>query len=155
MCVFRFYIGFAVKRDLNHVPLVSHLQRMPGVGCDRRIDVLDRLARAIHGVVERDVVFERVGPSDIVVIAILPAPDKTSRLVFFPGNRFEPYLDGAVCGGYIVFDTPGKRRLAGLLEHIRRTRCRVIPRNSPARTTFSGRTAGPAGRRLANRVALE
>src|SRR6266853_6950727 len=80
--VVRLDVLLAVQTDAHLLAREVHAQRMPRVARYRRIDVLDRVAPSIHRVIERHIVLERVGASDVVVVAVLPAPDHPARLVF-------------------------------------------------------------------------
>src|SRR5207237_1201669 len=89
-------IGLAVEGHLDALAAKYDAKRVPLFGGDRRIDVLERLAAAGRGVVERDVVLEGVGARDVVVVAILPAPHHAARLVLASGLGPELDLDEAV-----------------------------------------------------------
>src|SRR5262245_57406614 len=85
-----------------------------------RIDVFDRDAAAALRVIERDVILQGVGTSNVVIIAILPAPDQSTGGIFLSADRLEFYLDEAVGNGRVFFDAPWEGAAAGLFEHIGR-----------------------------------
>jgi hypothetical protein len=103
-------VALAVERDADLRAGELDPQRVPLAARDRRIDVLEGLADAARGVVERDVVLERVGASDVVVVAVLPAPDDATGLVFLAGKGLELRLDPAVGQRCIGSDAPRKGR---------------------------------------------
>ena len=72
-------------------------------------------ALAIDGVINRDVVFQRIGSRDVIVVGVLEAPDQATGLVFFAGDRLELDFDEAVLQVRVVLEANRKCRDAGLL----------------------------------------
>src|SRR6185503_7864546 len=130
-------------RHADLLQIEVHPERVPGVLLYRRIDILDRDAPAVLGVVERDVVLEGVGAGDVVVVAVLPAPDHAARLVLAARDRLEAHLDEAVLELRPGQDAPRERAAAGLLEDVRPARRRWIRAHCPARRTVAGHALPP------------
>src|SRR6266511_3845066 len=89
-------VELAVER---HPDLLSHkldAQRMPLVLRYRGIDVLDRVSASVLRVVQRNVVLQGIGPCDVVVVTILPPPNKTAGLVLLARDRLELHFDHTV-----------------------------------------------------------
>ena len=63
---------------------------------DFDIHALERLPCSLDGVVNRNIVFQRVCPSDVIVIPIFPSPDDATRLIFLTGNQLEFNFDETV-----------------------------------------------------------
>ena len=59
------------------------------VGRDFKIGARDLLPSAIHDAVETDVVFERVGAGDVVVVSVGEPHRDASRLIDLAGDRLE------------------------------------------------------------------
>src|SRR4051812_34682789 len=108
-------VGLAVQRHLDALARELHAQRVPGVPRYRCVDVLDRDAPAVRGVIERDVVLQRIAARDVVFLAVLPAPDHAPRLVFPAGCRLEADFDEAVLdrsgGQHAPWECAGRRLL--------------------------------------------
>src|SRR5262245_22188073 len=64
-----------VEGDREVTALKIHAERVPLVRRDLHVGALLLGPPAVDGVIDRDVVFERVRPGDIVVVGILRAPD--------------------------------------------------------------------------------
>ena len=128
---------------------------MPLAGRHRRVDVLERLADAPCGVVERDVVLERIGARDVVVVAVLPAPDDAAGLVVLARDRLELDLDPAVAQLAVRLHAPGKGRRSRLTQHLAPARGVGVRLDRPLRTASTGGSAGPARRRLTDDVRCE
>ena len=94
MPVFLVDIRFAVECDLYLFAGKFYPQRMPDILRHRCVDVLERFAAAVLGVVERDVVLQRVGARNVVIVAILPAPDDAAGLILAAADR-RPFPDAA------------------------------------------------------------
>src|SRR6266851_6372755 len=148
-------IGFAIEQDADPGALELGAQRVPGIARHRRIDIFDRPATAALGVVERDVVLERIGARDIVVVAVLPAPHHAARLVLATGERLELHFDRAVGKRRALLDAPGERTRSGLLEHVGRAGRAGVGFDRPARRTAAGAATHPAGRHRAGWAGVE
>ena len=115
-------------------PVELHAQRVPHVRRHRCIDVLDRDPAAVLGVVERDVVLERVGARDVVVVAVLPAPDDTARLVLAAAHRLELHFDESVGERDVLFARTTENR-----------RCPIAAARCGALGALASRLDGPRG----------
>src|ERR1700704_2281798 len=117
---------------------------MPLIAGDRRIDVLDGDASSRLRVVERNIVFQRVGARDVVVVAILPAPDDSCCLVFGAGNRPETHFDTAIGNRRACSDAPGKIAASALFQYVRLRRGGACVRlDGPAMSALTGDTGEP------------
>src|SRR5204863_9027402 len=74
-------VELAVERHPDSLSHELDAQRMPLVLRNRGIHVLDRVSASVLRVVQRNVVLQGVGPCDVVVVAILPPPNKSACLV--------------------------------------------------------------------------
>src|SRR4051812_49910260 len=99
---------------------------MPLICSDWRIGVLDGVAGTASGVVQGNVVLDRVSPSHIVVVAILETPHHTTCAILAPLHGLELHFDEAVGERYAIFDAPGKSAVPGLRQHIWLARRRCI-----------------------------
>jgi hypothetical protein len=79
-------VDLAVKRDTNALAGELHAQGVPPILRHRRVHVLERDPAPMLCVIERNVVFQRVSPRDVIIVAVLPTPDYTARLVLFAGD---------------------------------------------------------------------
>ena len=104
---------------------------------------------AFNRVVNANVVFERVGARDVVVVGILRPPNDAARLIFLARDGLELHFDEAVLETRIVLEADRIRGFAGLLEHVWFTRRGVVLFDCPLGFAFAGFGRGPAGRRLA------
>src|SRR5215471_4561820 len=93
----------AVVGDGEVAALEIHAQCMPLVGRNLHICALTLHAAPVDCVVNRDVVFKRVGARNVVVVCVLGAPDYTACLVFFSRDWFELHLYEAVLDARVVF----------------------------------------------------
>src|SRR5581483_3837679 len=117
---------------------------MPLVLRHRRLDVLDGDASTVRGVIQRYIVFERVGAGHVVVVAVLPPPDQTAGGIFATGDRLELDFDRAVLDGSIRLDAPGKRSASRLLQNVRWTWRGVVLFDRPFRRATPGHTRLPS-----------
>src|SRR5205807_572933 len=127
--------------DANALPGKFHFQRMPLILRHRRVDILDGVTSSVLRVVERNVVLQRVGSRDVIVVAVLPAPNQAAGGVLTAGNRLELNFDRAILDGAVALDAPRERSAPRLLEYVGRTRRRVVPFDRPPRRA----TASDAG----------
>src|SRR5262245_47233319 len=126
-------VKLAVQQHVDALSGELDSKRVPGVGRHRRVDVLDGVPLAAGGVVERHVVLERVRARDVVVVAVLPAPDDAARLVLPAAERLELDLHEAVGEGEVLLHAPGECSLTALLQDVRRARGSGVGRHGPAR----------------------
>src|SRR5262252_7985934 len=143
---------------VDHADLCSgefYAERVPGIAGDGRVDVLERVAPSVRGVVERDVVLERVGARDVVVVAVLPAPHHSARLVFAAGDRLELHFHPAVGERHVGSHAPRKGAAAGLLEHVRPAGGRRVDLDDPSRRAAAGHAGLPARGNAADEVGVE
>jgi hypothetical protein len=148
-------IGLAVQRHADMPAGKLDPQRMPRSAGDRRVDILDGDAPARLRVVERDIVFQRIGARDIVVAAILPAPDDSCRLVFGARKRLEAHFDMAIGKRAVPPDAPGKIAAAALLQYVRFRRGAGLRFDAPPMSALTGDAGNPVRRELADRVGVE
>ena len=98
---------------------------MPGVGWNRNVhpvaalptDNVKLTANAVDGLVEDEIVFQRVGPEDVVIVRILRSPDNTGGAVLGSGDGLELCLDEAVLDAGVLLEEQRVGRAAGLLDH--------------------------------------
>jgi len=136
---------------------------MPLVGRDRNVDPVaalaadnvERAADAVDGLVEHDVVFERVGADDIIIVGISGAPDEARRTILGTGDGLELHLDEAVLDVGIVLEKQRVSRLPGLFNDPQFRRRGLVLLNRPFRLAPAGFGRGPAFRSCTNRVCLE
>src|SRR5689334_290634 len=95
MVVLELDAGRAVEGNADARAGEPDRERMPLPRGDGRRHILDRGAAAILRVVERDVVLERIGAGDVVVVAVLPTPDDAAGLILLALERLEPHLHEA------------------------------------------------------------
>ena len=107
--VIHFDIGFPVERDGNVLAREVDAKRMPSFGGHGCVNVLECDPASALGVVERNVVLERVGPRDVVAVAVFPAPHHAPGLVLLAAERLELHLDIAVLDQDVVQHAPRKR----------------------------------------------
>src|SRR6266567_4976503 len=119
-------IDLAVQSDANAFPGKFHSQRMPLVLRHGRVDILDGVTSSVLRVVERNIVFQRVGSRDVIVFAVFPAPDHAACGILAARDRLELDFDGAVLDGRVALDAPRERSASRLLEYVRGTGCRVV-----------------------------
>src|SRR6202008_1427927 len=143
-------VALAVERNSDVRADELDMQHVPGVRGNRGVDVLDRDAPAVLGVIERDVVLQRVGAGDVVVVPVFPAPDDAARLIFLARKRFELHLDVAVGDRNVTLHAPGKVSASGLLEHVGRARRRGVRFDGPARRAATRDAGNPSGRQAAD-----
>src|SRR6266699_1224926 len=88
----------AVEVNCEKRTLERDSQVAPNPGCNSVGDSISvgrlpygrqRNALALLDLVKHDVVFQRVGPGDVIGVRILVAPDHSGALVNLPGNRLE------------------------------------------------------------------
>src|ERR1700682_137026 len=89
-------VHVSIQCDLYPLAAEFDAQAVPLILRDRSIDVFDGIPAAVLRVVQRHIVLERVGPGDVVVVAILPAPHQAARGILLSGDRLELDLDRAV-----------------------------------------------------------
>src|SRR5439155_22353936 len=135
--------------------LEFHPQRMPDVGADRRIEVLDRDAAPVRGVVKRHVVLQRVGARDIIVVTVLPAPQHPARLVLLSAQRLEFHFDETARERNVLFDAPWKRAPSSLLQHVFPARRRRVGADGPPRIAGTCYTLLPTLRECPGAGAIE
>ena len=148
-------MALAIQQNRNVLVLEFHPQRMPDVGADRRIDVLDRDAAPVRGVVKRHVVLQRVGARDIIVVAVLPAPQHPARLVLLSAQRLEFHFDETARERNVLFDAPWKRAPSSLLQHVFPAGRRRVGADGPPRIAGTCYTRLPTLRECPGARAIE
>src|SRR5688500_3636947 len=136
-------VGLAVQRNADARRREFNPQRVPHVPRDRRVDVPDRDAAATLRVVQRDVVLERVGAGNVVVVAVLPAPHHAAGLVFLPGEGLEARFDEAVLDRCAAAHGPGKSAGAALPENVGRAGRGFVRYHRPSRSAAAGHALLP------------
>src|SRR6516162_3650666 len=94
----------AVVENAKAVAFELHAQGKPLIGWDRNRDSVASLptddvkcaAHALDGLVEHDVVLERIGTGHVVVVRISGPPHDSARAILGAGNGLELYLNEAV-----------------------------------------------------------
>src|SRR5262245_16545456 len=102
--VFDFEQLSAVVEDAKAAAFELHAPRKPLIGLDRSRDPVASLpaddvkctAYAFDGLVEHDIVLERIGTDHVVVVRIPGPPDDSARPILGAGNGLELYLNGAI-----------------------------------------------------------
>src|SRR6516165_6299951 len=90
----------AVVENAKAVAFELHAQGKPRIGWDRNRDSVASLptddikcaAHAFDGLVEHDVILERIGTDHVVVVRISGPPDDSARAILGAGNGLELYL---------------------------------------------------------------
>jgi len=136
-------VDLAVERDANSLAGELHAQRVPLILRHRRVRILDRDPTSILRVIERDVVFQRVGPGDVIVVAVLPTPDDTARLVLFAGDCLELHLDIAIGQLGFVLYAPREVASSALLQYIGLGRGAGVGFDGPAMGAAARDAGGP------------
>src|SRR5207249_4235428 len=129
--------------------------RMPPVGSDLGVDALLFAAFAVYRVINRDVVFQRIGAGDVIVVFVFATPDHAARLVFLAGDGLELHLDKAVFQARVVLETDGIRGFTGLFQDVGFAGSGIISHNFPSGLACAGLRRGPAGRRRASFEVVE
>jgi hypothetical protein len=73
-------VALAVERDPDVLAGELDAERVPLVAGYRGVDILDRVPATILRVVQRDVVLQRIGARNIVVVAVFPTLDNATGL---------------------------------------------------------------------------
>src|SRR5262249_57227763 len=109
--------GAGVDADPKAGPWVGGPLRVHAVSA-LPSDDLKMASDPADGLVEHDVVFERVGAGDVIVVGVLRAPDHAGRTVLGSGDSLELDLDKAVPDVGVVLQQQGIGRLARLLHDL-------------------------------------
>jgi hypothetical protein len=96
-------------------------QPVPLTGCYRRLDAISTFAAnnvegaafPVDGFIEYNIVFNRIGARNVMVVGIPCSPDKPTRLIFSSTNRFKPYLDKTIPDVDAILQRKRKGRSAG------------------------------------------
>ena len=96
MAVVQLDVALAVQRNRDMRSGKFDTQGVPRGRSHWRIDVLDGLTTATLDVVQRDVVLQRIGAGDVIVVGAFPAPDDAACLVLPARQGLEPWFDIAV-----------------------------------------------------------
>src|SRR6516162_7785029 len=99
---------FAVERDGEVGAFGTQAKSMPLPLGDFGIEALDLLAPTVHDPVEANIVLERVGTDDVVIIWGGEPHHDAAGLVDFAGDRLEAHRDINVSGGYRLIDRQRK-----------------------------------------------
>src|SRR2546425_1250743 len=124
----------AIEEYLEAVPVRLDRQVVPDATLHCAVPTGELDALAFHDVIEPDVVLERVGAGDVVVVRVLEAEDESTALVDLAGNRLAFHREAEVLhlgsrerdGESVV----GLVRV-GLSEDIRRARRVLISLDDP------------------------
>src|SRR4051812_3631509 len=79
----------AIERDREAIALRTERQGMPIAGAHFDVRTGEFLAPSLHDAVEADVILERIGPREVVVVRISEAHREAPRLIHFPRHRLE------------------------------------------------------------------
>jgi hypothetical protein len=116
-----------------------------------QIGALQLLALAANDAVEADIVFQRVGADDIIIVGVLQPHHDAAGLIDLAADRLEAELDGDI-GGRQAFGNRERKTVvgavrAGLLDDAAR-RGRGVCNHTPfAIRTAPGARKGESGRR--------
>src|SRR5437763_7609056 len=99
--------------------------------------------------VNREVVFQRVGTGDVIVVFVLASPDDTASLIFLARDGLELYFHKAVLEGAIVLEANRISGLAGLLQDVGLAGRGVVGDHRPLGLAGAGVRTGPIGRQFA------
>ena len=105
--------------------------------------------------VDRNVVFQRIGTSDIVIVRIFRPPDDSAGLVFLARYRFELHFYETILEIRVIFDAHGIGGFARLLQDVGFAGGSVISLDCPLRLSRASLGGGPAGRRIASFEIIE
>src|SRR5262249_19636633 len=150
---------------LDHAPAVESDGEMgagkvgadgvPGSWLDGERHTPQQVATAVAHDEQRDVVFDRVGPGDVVATGIDIAKDHATGLILAPAQRRELDLDRAIDQATALEHAPRKFAFAALLQHIGSRRRCALGNDLPPWLTWAADAAAPSLRRRANRHAIE
>src|SRR5499425_1751425 len=129
----------AVVENAKAVAFELHAQGKPLIGWDRNRDSVASLptddvkwtAHALDGLVEHDVVLERIGTGHVVVVRISGPPDDSARAILGAGNGLELYLNEAVFNVSVVLQQQGVSGPTGLFDYLRIRRCGLVVFDRP------------------------
>src|SRR5262252_4376825 len=129
----------AVVENAKAVAIELHAQGKPRIGWDRNRDSVASLpaddikcaAHTFDGLVEHDVVLERIGPDYVVVVRISSPPDNSARAILGAGNGLELYLNEAVFDVGVVPQQQGVSGSTGLFDDLRIRRCGLVVFDRP------------------------
>src|SRR4051812_17306775 len=155
MDVLQVDVRLAIQRDADLRLRELDAQRMPHVARNRCIHVLKRVAPPVRRVIERDVVLERVGACDVVVVPVFPAPYDSARLVLPALERLELDLDEAVLDRAAAQHAPWEGSASGLLQHVGGAWRRGILAHAPAGVAFARAALFPRRGQGSGRVRIE
>src|SRR5690348_5850683 len=154
-CVIPFQRFFAVVGHGEMAGLEIDTQSVPLAGGDFPVGSFLFRAAAVDGVVNGDVVFERIGARDVVVVGITGSPDQAAGAIFTAGYGFELHFDIAVFQAGVVLDADRISSLAGLFEDVGLAGRGIVLFDGPLRRARAGFGGGPAGRRRAGGSIIE
>src|SRR5260370_151603 len=110
----------AVKRDREPLTLRPQAKLVPRVGRDLGVGAFDLLAPALDHAIEADVVLERIGAHDIIIIGVADPDGDSAGLIDLPGHCLESNRDIHAARRYRSVDRERKpvigRVRAGLLD---------------------------------------
>ena len=107
---------FAIVNDPEAPTCKLHTKTVPHIGWDPNrdpvaalaADDVERAADPVDGLVEHNVVLERVGTDHVIVVGVPGAPDQPARAILGSGNRLELRLDKTVLDiGVSSFNSSG------------------------------------------------
>src|SRR6266850_3934906 len=142
--VLPFERGLAIEGDFEMIPLEVHAQSVPLVRGDFHFRAFLLSALAVDGVINRDVVFERVGARDIIIVRVLATPDDAARLVFLARDRFELHFHKAVLDARVILEADRVSGFAGLFQDVGFAGRGVVLFNGPPCHAFAGLSCRPA-----------
>src|SRR5437773_10103222 len=119
---------------------------MPPVRSDLGVDALLFAALAIYGVINRDVVFQRVGAGDVLVFFIFATPDHAAGLIFLAGDGLEFHFDKAVFQARVVLEADRVGSFAGLFQDVGFAGSGIVGHDLPFGLARAGLRRSPVGR---------
>ncbi len=112
---------------------------MPSSACDFKVLAGNRPADTFYDLVKSDIVFECIGPRDVVIEGIPHAHDDSTCLIYAAFHGFEPNRHLHIFGSETFIDTDRKAVIGGIATRLRddlaasgRRIFQHLPTNCPA-----------------------
>src|ERR1700730_6078512 len=148
--------GFlAIEHHREMVALKIYPEAVPLVRRHLHIRPLLFRTAAVYCVVDGDVVLERVGTGDVVVIRVLRAPCEAPSLVILARQGLELYFHKTILDVAVVPEADGIGGHTRLFEDVRFTRSRAVLYHHPPRGARAGLCRRPAIGGLAGLILIK
>src|SRR6266849_1172799 len=157
--VLRIDYFLVVKEDLEVVAFGFHRQVVPDAAGDLAIPPREFSPVPFHHVVEANVVLERVGADDVIIVRVLEPEHESATLVHLPGDRLAFHRQAQVL--HLGAGEGNGKTIVGIVsaylrEDIGFARCIVFSTDHPLPVgALSGASEGKTGWRLADRIRIE